>query len=247
VTSDFPWKDAPDVIACNLALGDLVNNLPRRLTVDGRIHAETLLASIGAIAGFAAQRALFAELSESQDQAAMREIHIATTASGGRYFFGERLNRTLFPATQIEANLRLWSLAAGGAIAAGLSAADLPKLEDMFKHVSETLGAEQEGFPSLPEHRPQAPARELLRHFWPLAMTCFNGELSGVAAKSGIVSQHWRPVIAAYAANKFIRDVRSVLRPANAIIIVMQTAIYASKLDPTVIESAVTGTAPRDL
>ena len=236
VASDFPWKDATDVIACNLALGDLVNNLPRRLTVDGRIHAETLLASIGGIAGFAAQRAFFAKLAESQDQSAKPEIRIATTASGGKYFFGEPLNRTLFPLVEAEASLKLWSLAAGGAVAVGLSASDMPKLEDLFKHVSQTLGTELEGLPSLPDNRPRAPARELLRRSWPLAIMCFKGELSGAAAKSGVVSQYWRPVIAAYAANTFIRQVQSVLAPAKALIIVIETAIYASKLDPAVVE-----------
>jgi hypothetical protein len=65
---------------------------------------------------------------------------------------------------------------------------------------------------------------------------CFNGELSGAVAKSGAVSQRWRPIIAAYAANTFIRKVQSVLGPAAAIVIVMETAIYTSKLDPAVIE-----------
>jgi hypothetical protein len=101
----------------------------------------------------------------------------------------------LFPMTEAEAGLRLWSVAAGGAIAAGLNASELPKLENMFKHVSQTLGGELEGFPSLSEHRPQAPARELLQQFWPLALMCFNGELSGAVAKSGAVSQRWRPII----------------------------------------------------
>lgn len=231
---NFPWKNEPDEIACNLALGDLVNNLTRRLTVNGRVHAETLLASIGAIAGFAAQRALFA--AETAEQPAMRDIHIATTKSGGRYFFGEPLNRALFPSSDADAYLKLWSLAAGGAVAAGLTASDLPKPEDMFGHVSHALGGDLEGLPSLREHRPQAGAQELLKLFWPLATMCFQGELSGAGAKSGAVSQRWRPVIAAYAANRFIRDARSVLLPAESLTIVMETAIYASKLDPAVVE-----------
>jgi hypothetical protein len=220
VASNFPWKGEPDEIARNLALGDLLNNLTRRLTVNGRVHAETVLASIGAIAGFAAQRALFA--AETAEQPAMRGIHIATTKSGGKYFFGEPLNRARFPSSNADAYLRLWSLAAGGAIAAGLSESD--------------LGGDLEGLPSLREHRPQAGAQELLKLFWPLATMCFQGELSGAVAKSGAVSQRWRPVIAAYAANRFIQDARSVLLPAEALIIVMETAIYASKLDPAVVE-----------
>jgi hypothetical protein len=132
VANDFPWKRSPDEIACNFALGDLVNNLPQRLTVNGRVHAETFIACAGAIAGFAAQRAFFAQAEESGDQTILREIHIATTKSGQKYFFGEPLNRTLFPVTDGDGYLKLWSLAAGGAVAAGLNQTELPKLEDMF-------------------------------------------------------------------------------------------------------------------
>ncbi len=39
--NELPWKSAPDAVACNFALGHLVGNLSGRLTVDGRIHAET--------------------------------------------------------------------------------------------------------------------------------------------------------------------------------------------------------------
>jgi hypothetical protein len=238
MASNFPWEDEPDDIACNFALGDLVNNLQRRLTVDGRIHADTLIASVGAIAGFAAQRALFAQLAESGDQGMKREIQIVTTTSGAKYYFGEPLNRALVPASDADAPLKLWSLAAGAAVASGLSASDLPKLEDMFAHVSETLGGEREGLPSLPENRPHMPARELLKLFWPLAMMCFKGELSGAIAKSGEVSQRWRPVIAAYTANSLMQKVRSVLAPTKALVIVMESAIYASKLDTADIETA---------
>jgi hypothetical protein len=59
---EFPWKDdAKNFIGCNFAYGDLMNNLPRFLTVEGRIHAETFVAASGAIAGFAAQQTLLAQ------------------------------------------------------------------------------------------------------------------------------------------------------------------------------------------
>jgi hypothetical protein len=58
---DLPWKNAQDAVGCNFALGHLVGNFPRRLTIDGRIHAETYISAVGAIAGYAAQRTLFAE------------------------------------------------------------------------------------------------------------------------------------------------------------------------------------------
>ena len=50
---DMPWKDdVVSYIGCNFAYADLANNLPRFLTIDGKLHAETLVAASGAIAGF---------------------------------------------------------------------------------------------------------------------------------------------------------------------------------------------------
>jgi hypothetical protein len=40
------------------------------------------------------------------------------------------------------------------------------------------------------------------------------------------------------AGNTFIRQVQPVLDPIKALTIVMETAIYASKLDPTIIQVA---------
>jgi hypothetical protein len=241
VETDFPWKGEPDDVACNLALGDLVNNLPRRLTVNGRIHAETFMTASGAIVGFAAQQALFFQLAENRDKAASGEIKVVTTKAGRKYYFGEPLNRTLFPQSDVEAPLKLWSLAAGAAIANGLKQSELPDPGKMFAHVSQVIGGEFEGFPSTPkENHPQLAVRELLKLVWPLAAMCFNGELSGVPAKSGPATQRWRPVIAARATHAFMRQVKDVLDPRTILIIVMEAAIYASKLDRADVETAST-------
>ena len=53
----YPWEGTDDVIVVNLAIGSLRDSLMKWLTSERGIHAETLLVSIGAIAGFAAQTA----------------------------------------------------------------------------------------------------------------------------------------------------------------------------------------------
>lgn len=234
----FPWAGEPDGITCNFAVGDLINNLPARLTVDSRVHAETLLTAIGAIAGFAAQRALIASIEETNDEARWAQLHMVRSKDGDTYLFGDLLNDTLFPTSDAEADLKLWPLVAGAGIAAGLDPAAVPKPERMFQHVSAVLGGEREGFTSLADVQPQLPAGQVLKLVWPLALMCFNGELSAKAVRSGMppVAPRWRPVIAAQAAGKFIRDVHAVLAPDKAIIIVMEAAIYASKLSQTAIE-----------
>jgi hypothetical protein len=193
----------------------------------------------GAIAGFAAQQALFFQLTEIKDNATFDQIKVIATKAGRKYYFGEPLNRALFPQSNAEAPSKLWPLAAGAAIANGLSESDLPDPVRMFAHVSETLGGEREGLPSIAkENYPQLAARELLKLVWPLATMCFNGGLSGVVAKSGPVTQRWRPVIAARAAHACMRQVKDVLDPKKALILVMEAAIYASKLDRVDIETA---------
>ncbi len=235
----FPWDNQPDHAACNFALGHLVQYVEKRLSVEGRIHAETLLAAIGAIAGFSALRALMADLAETKDPAIAAQLNIVQSNSGAKYFIGEPLNRILIPANAAETGSKLWSLAAGGAVAAGLDRTKLPELRPMLAHVTQNLGGELEGRPSLPkEHQPIMPAGELLLLVWPLALTCFIGRLPDAPREFGVAGiQNW-PVISARAANTFIQKVKNVLEPAVALTIVMESAIYASKLDPEPIDKA---------
>lgn len=109
----------------------------------------------------------------------------------------------------------------------------MPDVRPTFAHVAGTIGGEKEGTTSVPDRQFQLPTLELLQIAWPLALRCFNGELSGKVLKPPvIVSQRWWPAITAITANKMIRDVAGVLPPLDALTIVMETAIYASKLMP---------------
>src|SRR5262245_36085963 len=229
---DMPWPvSAPEYAVSNFALGDFINNLPRHLTVEGRVHAETLLAASGAVAGYAAQQTLFAEI--SSDAAALQRhgFQILESKAGDQYYYGDVLNARLFAPGPEEAHERLWPLVAGAAVTCGLAPEALPKPEPMFAHVSRVIGSDTEGFPSLAEARPHLPAKELLKLIWPLALQCFNGELSAKVLQPTMAVPHrWRPAIAAIAANTFIRQVRSVLAPDKAVIVVFESAIYASKL-----------------
>ncbi|HEY4029044.1 MAG TPA: hypothetical protein VGM25_01765 [Caulobacteraceae bacterium] len=231
-----PWKGAPDGVAADLALADLVNNLPRKLTVDGRTHAETLLAASGAIAGYTAQRSLMFRMTAEEIVDPSSGIQILQSTAGGLFFFGEPLDQALVALSPVDHH-KLWPLAGSAAIEAGLDPNDLPPLTPMFDHVASTLGSPREGTTSIEGVRFQAATFALLRTVWPLAMTCFNGQLSGQQLNPPVVvTPPWRPVIAALAAGRMIRDTASVLPPRKALTIVMETAIYASKLSPSIVE-----------
>ena len=82
------------------------------------------------------------------------------------------------------------------------------------------------------------PPRELLKAVWPLATMCFSGRFPNASREYGDARPRFWPAISARAAHAFIGQVKDVLDPLTALTIVMETAIYASKLDPAVIEGS---------
>jgi hypothetical protein len=191
---------------------------------EGRVHAETYVAASGAIAGYAAQHSL-------KEQDSFAHLHVATTSSGEKYLFGDPLNDMLFAKTDVEAPGRVWPQAAGAAVSVGLSASRLPPLDDMFGHVSASLGGPLEGLPSTgPSHQPLAPVRKLLEFNWPHVARLLAGDFDDLHRQFGPVPRQWWCAVAAFATSRPIIDVKDVLDPAIALRILMESAIYASKV-----------------
>lgn len=226
VEPEMPWAGDPAEIACNLATGNLANNLMAWVEEGGRVHAETYVAVSGAIAGYAAQRTL------TKDGAAYPPgMQMATTPSGEKYLFGEPLNDMLWAKTEAEAGGRVWARAAGAAVSVGLPVERMPNFENMFGHVSRSLGGPLEGRPSTgPDHQPGAPVRELLARHWPRAANFLAADFDELHRRFGPVPVAWWGAVAAYATARPIIDVKNVLDPAIALTIMMESAIYASKL-----------------
>jgi len=230
----FPWSGAGECeVACNLAAGNLANNLPRRLTRDGCIHAETYVAAAGAIAGFAAQCSLLA----TGDAATIAGLHTVVTPSGARFLFGDPLNDRLLAQTESEASGRVWPVAASAAVAAGLAKGAALDPEPMFAHVAATIGSDREGLPSVAaQHHPHLAGRDLLKIVWPMATQFLAGDFDEFHRRFGPVPRKWWGAVAAFGVGRPILDVKDVLAPELALTILMETAIYTSKLDRSLIE-----------
>jgi hypothetical protein len=225
-----PWHGQPEAVACDAAVRNLFNALPARLTLDGRVHSETCLAAIGAIAGFSAQCALFEHPQDGGNPVMRRHLRTATTRMGGEYLFGEPLNSMLVPASDAESNQRLWSLVVAGAINAGLWPSDLPDLREMFSHVATMLVSEAEGWPSVDRaHQPHMNGRETLQIVWPVAMDCFNGRAPNAPRSQAVATRHW-PAITGHVAGALIQRTAAHVHPRTALILVIESAIYASKI-----------------
>lgn len=235
----WPRDGQPDYAACTFAVRHLSVELPARLEVKGRVHAETCLAASGAIAGVTAQLALIAHLKEKNDVAILKQLQTVRTITGGHYFFGEPFNEMLLPVSRADADGKLWSLAAGAAIVAGLHPSELPDPQQMFDRVVNTLGGRREGVPTVPgQHLPTLPVKQLLAEVWPVALMCFAGRFPDEPREYGVAGTHFWPAIAARVASGLIRQTRSAVDPRTGLIIVMEAAIYASTLTPGVLKSA---------
>jgi hypothetical protein len=223
----FPWERDPARVACNLAAGNLANNLAAFVAHDGQVHAETYVAAAGAIAGNAAQRSLMAQHGATLSP----ELQVLTTTAGERYLLGDPLNAMLFAQSEADANGRVWPRAAGTAMRAGLPLAQLPNTDDMFRFIADNLGGPQEGcFSTGRQHQPLMPVRELLKLTWPPTERLLKGDVDEMHRRFGPVPVKWWGAVTAYATARPILDVKDVLPPAVALTILMEAAIYASKL-----------------
>jgi hypothetical protein len=173
--------------------------------------------------------------------------------TGKRFIFGEPLKEMLFsairgpdgkpsrPVVITDQNARLWERAAGGARAAGINASEFPSTGDMWDHVTGSIKNGLNGLPSISkDHYPQLPPETLLELYWPFALKCLTGKVSGATAPfaMAVVEPRWWPTITGMVASDAIQKVKSVLHPRIALVIVMETAIYTLKIDPTTIEKA---------
>lgn len=225
-----PWHGRPEGPACDAAVAALYNALPEKLTLEGRVHPQTCLAAIGAIAGFAAQRALIEYLQESGDEVMQRALRTAKTRTGCEYYFGEPLNRMLIAASDAESNQRLWPILTFGAIRAGLPPSGVPDVSEMFAHVASTMVGKDEGWPSVEaQHQPRMNGKVLLEIVWPLALTSFIARPPYTKSPVALPTRHW-PAIAGRVAGAVIQRMAKTVPARVALTLVMETAIYASKV-----------------
>lgn len=221
----FPWSGDAAHMACDGAFMNLLRGLGVPINQNGRIHAETYVAAAGAVAGFAAQKALF----EAAPPVPGVNINVATLASGAEYWFGDSLNMALTGNGQRDFEF-LWPHAVGGSLAAGMGMDQIPAIEHLFAQVARRLGSPGEGFPST-SAQPQLSCQDLLRRCWPVALACLTGTITEGGRNGSLAAPtRWWPCITALVAARAIIQVKQVLPPATALVIVMETAILASKV-----------------
>jgi hypothetical protein len=110
------------------------------------IHAETVLATLGALAGFGVPMGIREDFIKSGKIAKEAAFTTVTTKDGSTYYFGDLLNEGLVASR--PGNYSVWTLVGGAA--QRLGAKSLPDLKDLFSHVSRSVGGKEFGVPRLP-------------------------------------------------------------------------------------------------
>ncbi|MEM7464835.1 MAG: hypothetical protein AAF362_19365 [Pseudomonadota bacterium] len=215
-----------------------------RMTIDGRIHAETLVSAIGCVAGYSAQGAVFEQMRAKGIPLAPPAINVISTKNHQTYYFSDQLNLALVSDVNQEMNgIAFWPLVAGGAVASGADLSNIESVESMFSHIASQIGSDDFRLRVGNCGQPQLPPRELLKIVWPLASKCLDGSIFDIASKSGETKVKFWPVISGYVANNYIQQVKHVVDPAIAACICMESAILCSKLPAATLNEPLQGAA----
>jgi hypothetical protein len=179
------------------------------------VHLESCLTVLAAVAGYSCQASVREEFVKTGKMQEAGAFVIAEATNGKRYFFGDLLNKPL-----AEDKYSIWSLTAGAAEQIGCTKP--PEVEEIFKHVAETVGSDAFGVPRLQEeNKPHDSPENYLRKYWPILFPVIPPYCSKPS--------QW-PIVCGLAIQEIILVSKGVMDPANAVRVVMESAIPMSKI-----------------
>lgn len=203
------------LIGAKIGGKELAQRMMAAIKTERGVHIESILGALGSLAGYSCQASVRA-LARSQGLDETAHFVRAEGADGKVYFFGDALNKPL-----AECQYSVWSLAAGGAQAAGCL--DILDPSGVFAHVAGTVGSSEFGLPRLPP--------ELLIHDTPLNyVEAFWPKLLPLISKFCPDPEHW-PILMGLAIQDIMSQGKDVLDPCLALKIVMECAVPMSKVD----------------
>lgn len=231
----FPWEPESATRA-NMAIGDLRLLLVRR--THGAAHAATLLSAAGALVGFAAQNAALEQgelLTLRRDLVAPKSLLMFGNPGGERFLLGSWINGPLLMGYGHAFPLVAFVAKAAGA--AGLKAADFPNITAIERRVAAAIKAP--GFGAVPApagHKLAAQPRDLLRSLWPRARKVLTAPVPmHLADEPALDAAHWS-ILLSVVAGMMVTLTKDDVPPAQALELVVESALVASRLDPELID-----------
>jgi len=203
------------LIGAKIGGKELAQRMMTVMKTERGVHVESILGALGSLAGYACQASVRAQ---ARAQGLDETAHFARAegTDGKTYFFGDALNKPL-----AEDQYSVWSLAAGGAQAAGCK--EIPEPTDGLAHVAATVGSPEFGLPRLPaEHPMHDTPLNYVEAFWPQAFP--------MISKFCPDPEHW-PILLGLAIQDIMSQSKGVLDPCFALKLVMECAVPMSKVD----------------
>jgi hypothetical protein len=235
-----PWSPDQDA-AANQSIAALRNFLLNSLKTERGVQAETLLVSAGALCGFAVIHAVFEaylkpgriQIGDAQAASAGKAIVQAKGADGQSYFFGDLINSFLVASPGPTSRpFFAWGYLAGIAINAGVPAGELPDINEMFQRAASTVGGPEFGIPRMPPNlKPMLTPRQAVERLWPAVRTGLARTDWPGANGRAVDVEHW-PIVCAIATQQLMGQVKGVMDMKVALRLVMESAIFMSKIDP---------------
>jgi hypothetical protein len=206
-----------------------------------RVHAETLMTMVGALAGFSAQHAIWETVVQTGKLPAnggpnmnAGAFVVATMKNGEAYYFGDLLNSYLIPQNHPlgPGQHTLWSFLAAAVQSSGGQPLGPQEVGEIFKNSAATMGGPQFGVPRLPDaHRPRLSPRAALNALWPATRKLLDRDDAPGAQGRRLSPAHW-PTVIALTAQKLIQLSKETLDPALSMRIILEAAVPMSKVDP---------------
>lgn len=191
-------------IAAKIAAEAIIKRMFQLMNDGKGVHVESTLAALGALAGYTCQQMAIGE-------GAL--INVSDDA-GNHYCYGDAINQPL-----LENPLSVWSLVGGVVKSYGHQ---LPDINEIVVHTSQSIGTEQFGQPRLPENHPiRQPPKAYLILWQPLKQ-----EILDVLP---VPKQDWA-LAYGLAIQKLIDQAKEIILPSMAANIVMECAVPMSKV-----------------
>jgi hypothetical protein len=205
------------MVGLKIGAQELVQRLMDASKDEKGVHVESLLATLGSIAGFACVVGTLEQVAAKGADFQSCGIMQVSCADGKNYYLGDPINELL-----LEGQHSVWALAAG--TAQNLGVTKLLDVAEIAGYVAGTLGGPKFGEPRLPDGHPISDLPiNYVKNIWPVAAP----QLAQRAPEP-----YERVVLLGLAIQNVMEMGRTAIDPALALHIVMECAVPMAKLDP---------------
>lgn len=206
-------KKEDPLVGVKIGSKEINQRLIGALKNENGVHIESLLAILGSLAGYSCHLAAKEESFKIEKN--VNSFMEVEGADNNKYYFGDLPNKYL-----AEDNYSIWSLVAGKA--QDLTEDELPDINEIFTHVTNTVGGKDFGIPRIIEnHKPSDMPINYVSTVW--------NNIQPIIDK---FCEHpsERPILLGLAIQEIITMGKDTLPPSLAVSIVMECAVPMSKI-----------------